>query len=291
MKRVSPSDFLSDKTYVNGFAGHMFPKLAESFVDFFNGDYSLGLITGAVGTGKNSFIRLVALRMLYELATMDENERIRLKLNPARAIWLPFFIKDREMFDMHFNAIRSLLERTEYFGEFVKSDPLRKKIYIPKLNVEIAFDPTEKDIYCRELFSSQIYAAFIIDNDGEGYWSNGVYTMLGSKVVRSTFLVSWSRYVEGLTNTLFQRDDLEAFRRKFAVWDTRDMFNNWFDDGFFYAVYDKDTGVGRVDLHPGKLLENEKEIRVPIAFYEDFSRDFENSLFDIAGVIVPRKRG
>jgi hypothetical protein len=227
------------------------------------------------------------------LATMDENERIRLKLNPARAIWLPFFIKDREMFDMHFDAMKNLLVRAPYFGESVRSDPFKKKLYIPALNVEISFDPTEKDVFCRELFSSQIYAAFIIDNDGEGYWSNGVYRMLGfgSKVIRSIFSVSWSRYVDGFTNTFFQRDDVAAFRRRFAVWDTRNLFNNWFDEGFFYAVYDKDTGVGRVDLHPGKLSDNENEIRVPIMFFEDFNRDFENSLMDIAGVIVPEKRG
>ncbi|GAH18037.1 unnamed protein product, partial [marine sediment metagenome] len=124
-KVVGIEEFCESPEYMNQ-GGHIWPAVKKKLLEFFEGEYVEGVLTGGIGVGKNFFADFALARMIYELSCFH-NPQLEFDLAPGSSI---VFIQQSKTYTLAKSVV------FEQFGERLKLSPYFRNIF--------PFDPLVK---------------------------------------------------------------------------------------------------------------------------------------------------
>lgn len=269
-KPVSINTFLENKLYLN-LKGKVRPKIKELLNEIFNGNYSEAVIAGAIGIGK-SFLSAVAITyMLYKLGCLKDPQEY-FGFSPDDSIYvMNMSTSEEHAKNIIFSAIKARIDNCQWFRNRMPYDPtitseLRfpNSIYlIPGNSSETFFEGynifggiiDEADAHVRtpeKDFAKEGYNA-IKARVKSRFGEQGLVMVIGSPKVVDGFLMS--RIKEGAK-------EKKTFVEVIPYWTCPNPHTNKYGGKTFHF----------------------KGLDIPIEHKDEFDRDPERSMRDIAAI-------
>ena len=310
-KPVSMAQFLDDDYYMGKSTKSLYPALRRDLIEIVDGGpYRQVLLTGAIGFGKTTSISLLTARLLYELSCL-RFPQVQYGLMAGADIVVALISKNLQL-------ARSVLRRP-LEGRILLS-PYFKEHFWPKVNKDEMKFPGRIKIVNSSAFTERILGMDVIGGamdevnffgefrpgmGGKADVAMNVYNSLLRRI-KSRFLraggdlpgmmvvVSSAGHKGSFMDKHIQevKGDPYVFVRDYAIWDVKPK--HYFSGEKFWVL----VGGGRLRskilteeearaVDEDELVENgARLIQVPVEFREDFERNIEAAIRDIAGISV-----
>jgi len=309
--QVGIREWLSNDYFLGSLSRKIYPKLKDDLVELFEGDYFLGIMTGAIGTGKSTWGSIVLIRLLYELSCLN-NPQASLSLTEDSVISLiNISVTVKLAKKVIFGPIVNILKESPYFKEQFPGHVTGSEIRFPN-NIWLA-PATSSDtsvlglnVYGGivdegnfiEVVSKQQYAALRKTHklyshvdalfDAIVRRMKSRYMRKGGKVSGKLLILSSKKTRNDFIYRLLRefKDDEGIFCRDYSLWDTKPQIFE--DDDTFPVLVGNEIVQSRViDEDTAKDFKDRTDvfvIRVPETLRRDFERDTDGALRDIAGI-------
>jgi len=302
---VSMQEFLEDPYYL-GEIENMRDVIRKDLIDLFDdGDYIEGVIDGAIGWGKSTFVSLAFAYMVYRLSCLADPQSFY-GMMPGSKIYLVNQSVNKTLAKkVVFGEIKARIDASPYFRENFAPDPyIVIELRFPKhieviplasldtsalgLNIfggcidEINFMPVIKgstrvrsvtDLYdtpkrLYETISRRIKSRFL---------------MAGGYIPGKIIAISSSQYPDDFTarKKAEAKMDDKIFARSHTLWDAK---NQEFCGERFRVEIGGLYGRSRILTGDEEDSDLEGEVvDVPVEFKRDFEKDLDGAIRDIAG--------
>ena len=318
-KPVSVRQFLEDPYYMGGSSQTLYPRIKEDLIEMFETPAIREVVlTGSIGYGKTTFISFATARLLYELSCLRAPQ-LAYGLSPGSEIVIALMSKSLHLSrQVMKSAVDDKIKLSPYFTEHFKPDFRADNTFFPNnINLSIGSCFSERILGMNVLGGAMDEANFMVSK-GQVIGKNGgkkatvaqydlAEKMYASVVrrIKSRFLkapqdlpglmilASSAATIDSFTNRKIRdsASDPSVFVRDYAAWDVKPKQN--FNGEKFWVLIGNSAVRSRVikdkpeadAVDRGWLEEQEcRLIEVPIEYYDDFDRDLENGIRDIAGI-------
>jgi hypothetical protein len=318
-KPVPVMQFLDDPYYMGGTSQTLYPKIKQDLVEMFE---TTGIrevvLTGSIGYGKTTFISFATCRLLYELSCLRDPQ-LAYGLSPGSEIVIALMSKSLHLSrQVMKSAVDDKVKLSPYFMEHFKPDFRRDSTIFPSsINLSIGSCFSERILGMNVLGGALDEANFMVSkgqviNGNSGKKATVAQFDLAERMyasivrrIKSRFLkapqdlpglmilASSAATLDSFTNRKIRdsANDSTVFCRDYAAWDVKPKQN--FNGAKFWVLIGNTATLSRViteqseidALNRDWLEENGcRLIEVPIEYYDDFDRDLENAIRDIAGI-------
>jgi hypothetical protein len=245
------------------------------------------LLTGAIGTGKSTMSKIMALYTIAKVLCLRDFEYFRLAL--TKPIGFLFFHVNMAKANKEFvEYLREVYETNDYFRHLRK---IRKKMKLPDINIAFASDGIKSN---NAIGSDVIFFVFseanfvnpeMIFNKIDQAHKRFKSRFLMAMNYVGNIIIDTSSSLEGssISETLKESDDFYIVRA--SQWEVKPW--QYWKKGHFY-VY---TGgiYGPPHIIKEEFLdkyEKEKVIKVPMELYKEFESNIYEALMSLAGINV-----
>jgi len=318
-KPVSVEQFLDDPYYMGGTSQTLYPRIKQDLIEMFETPGIREVVlTGSIGYGKTTFISFATCRLLYELSCLRAPQ-LAYGLSPGSEIVIALMSKSLHLSrQVMKTAVDDKVKLSPYFMEHFKPDFRSDHTFFPNnINLSIGSCFSERILGMNVLGGAMDEANFMVSKGQViGKQSGKKATVaqfdLAEKMyasivrrIKSRFLkapqdlpglmilASSAATIDSFTNRKIRdaTNDSSVFVRDYAAWDVKPKQN--FNGDKFFVLIGNSAVRSRVirerseadAIDRGWLEEQEcRIIEVPIEYYDDFDRDMENAIRDIAGV-------
>jgi hypothetical protein len=318
-KPVTMEQFLDDEYYLGQSTQTLFPKLREDLIELFDkgNGYREVVLAGSIGYGKSTFASIAMCRTLYELSCL-RSPQLAYGLSPGSEMVVAVLSKSLHLArTVMKTAIEDKLKISPYFEENYKPKFGRDNSHFPN-NVMLSIGSCmSQRVLGMNVFAGAMDEANFMTSKGQQITSTGtgrksvamydmaekVYASLVRRI-KSRFLraggdlpglmllISSAATLGSFTDRKIKdsMNDPTVFVRDYATWDVKP--SDHFSGERFKVVVGTSSLRSRI-VPPEEAEEIDEEflsgegahiLNVPVEYYEDFERDLENSIRDIAGV-------
>jgi len=249
--------------------------------------YNHILLTGAIGTGKSTMSKIMALYTTAKILCLKDFEYFKLAL--TKPIGFLFFHVNMAKANKEFvEYLRDVYETNEYFKYLRKA---RKKLKLPEINITFASDGVKSNnaIGSDVIFFVFSEANFVnpemiynkIDQAHKRFKSRFLQAM---KYV-GNIIIDTSSSLEGtsISESLKENDDFYVVRA--SQWEVKPW--QYWKKGEFYVytggIYGAPCIVKKENIDK---YEKEKIIKVPMELYKEFESNIYEALMSLAGINV-----
>jgi hypothetical protein len=311
----SPVDirtFLTNPYFLGETGSSLWPQLVEDMVELFEGHYHEVALTGSLGWGKSFFATTALAYVLYQMSCLRDPQKAY-DLDGGSHIYLAMLsVTEKVARRVAINEFVGKVSHSRYFKEKFppQAAPSALEIRFPRQIQVVAGSTGSSAIIGLNAFagfideSSFMGAVKEIDrggrvisvDKGEAIYKSIIRRMksrfqkagrLPGLMIIASSKERPSAFVEQRIQQAREQNDSEFFVREYSTWDVKP--SSAFTGRFFKVA------VGDEKLHSRILSgDPDEEIRlldsgmrvmdVPEEYRQDFERDLEGSLRDIAGV-------
>jgi hypothetical protein len=121
-KPVTVQTFIDSPLYLN-LKGKCRPRIYQILTDIFSGNYSEGVVAGAIGTGKTFTSSVAITYMVYKLGCL-KNPQAYFGLSPDDGIFVMFMSSNEQNArNIIFSAVKARIDNSEWFRNRFPYDP------------------------------------------------------------------------------------------------------------------------------------------------------------------------
>ncbi len=314
-------EWLEDDYYLGHIGKTLYSVWKDDLIELFTGNYDEAVITGSIGSGKNTMTGVAMARMIYEMSCLRDPQ-LTFRLEEGSEIsFACISLNERLAKRAVFGSIKSKITSSRYFMEQFPFKQTQRELRFPN-NIQIAAS------------SSAISSALSLNTFGgildevnfmpatpprvekirHGSRRTGERTSHAETLYRMLLRRMKSRYsidgkIPGILMIISSRAHKEAFTerriaeaandhrifvRSYALWEAKPRI--LFSSETFYVLVGNEQIQSRiVDTNDDRLrLEkfigsdpswaDSKIIEVPNDFRMDFEKNLEEALQDLAGI-------
>lgn len=314
---VSMEQFITDEYYLGQSTQTLYPKLKDDLIELFDkgSGYREVVLAGSIGYGKTTFASVAICRTMYELSCL-RSPQLAYGLSPGSEMVVSVLSKSLHLArTVMKTAIEDKIKLSPYFEENFKPKYGRENSSYPN-NIMLAIGSCNSQrVLGMNVFAGAMDEANFMTSKGQQISSSGtgkksvamydmaekVYASLARRI-KSRFLraggdlpglmilLSSAATIGSFTDRKIRdsKDDPTVFVRDYATWEVKPRSH--FSGVNFKVVVGTSSLRSRIlpedEVVDEGFLANEgaNVLNVPIEYYEDFDRDLENSIRDIAGV-------
>lgn len=116
-KVVGIREFIESKAYLDC-KGSLYPEILNSLVEFNNGQYSEGVLTGAIGTGKTTIALYTNAYQLYLLSCLiDPHQEFKLDTS-SEIVFIFQNLNAKKAKEVDYERFRALIDSSYYFTKY-----------------------------------------------------------------------------------------------------------------------------------------------------------------------------
>lgn len=309
---VDMRTFVLDPYYLGNTCGSVFPKLMDDLVELFDGTYQECVLTGSIGYGKTFFASIGMCRVLYELSCL-KNPQKTFGLAPGSNLSLVMLSVNQELATkVVYDNIVGKIQASPYFKEKFPFEVTKKELRFPN---EVWVAPrasSDTSVLGLNVFGGIIDETNFMTRKGrsrtvgQNQWGHydraetlysAIQRRMKSRFQRHgrvpgiLFVVSSKKVRDDFTARRIRdsKEDPSIFVRDYALWDVRP--EEYYNAKKFTVLCGNEKTPSRIVSDEETLEEVRKAlpedvilIDVPEDFRNDFTRDLEGSIRDIAGV-------
>lgn len=312
---VPMEQFLTDPYYIGESCQTLYPRLREDLTTLVEGHaYREAIFTGSIGYGKTTSASILMARLIYELSCLRAPQ-LAYGLSPGSEIVISVLSKSLHLARTVLkSAVDDKLKLSGYFMEHFKPIFSKDNTQFPE-NIRMTIGSCQSErVLGMNVIGGCLDEANFMTTKGQVMTQAGgkkktvasydlaekVYSSLVRRI-KSRFLKA-SGDLPGMmvlvssANTMGSfidrrleeaKDDPAIFARDYAAWDVKPS-QNFCGDTFDVLIGNSSLRSKIMDdgeaIHKDDLEDGCRVIKVPIEYQEDFSRDLENSIRDIAGI-------
>jgi hypothetical protein len=318
-KPVSVEQFLDDPYYMGGTSQTLYPEIKKDIIEMFETPGIREVVlTGSIGYGKTTFISFATARLLYELSCLRAPQ-LSYGLSPGSEIVVALMSKSLHLSrSVMKTAVDDKIKLSPYFMEHFKPDFRRDSTMFPNsINLSIGSCFSERILGMNVLGGAMDEANFMVSKgqviSGQSGKKDtvaqfdlaekmyaGIVRRIKSRFLKAPqdlpglmILASSAATIDSFTNRKIRDSskDPHVFCRDYAAWDVKPKQN--FSGNKFWVLIGSSAVRSRIITNQEEASKESKEwleeqgcrlIEVPIEYYEDFDRDLENAIRDIAGI-------
>jgi hypothetical protein len=313
-KPVSIETFLTDPYFLGDTGQSLWPRLREDMIELFEGDYYEGVLGGSIGWGKSFFATCAMAYVVYQMSCLRSPQRTY-GIDAGSHIYIAMLsVTEKVARRVAVNELIGKIEHSRYFKEHfpLKAAPSQLEIKFPNQVQVVAGSTGSSAIIGLNVFAGFIDETSFMGADKEVDRSGKfIATDTGEKIYKSIIRRMKSRFqragrLPGVLLTVSSKErptafiekrvrearetgDQHFFVREYATWDVKPP--EFFSRGTFRVVAGNDKVQSRIlaDNADEREILRYKEmglqiVDVPIDYRNDFERDIDGSLRDIAGV-------
>jgi hypothetical protein len=316
---VSVEQFIDDPYYMGLSSQTLYPRIKQDIIEMFETQgVREAVLTGSIGYGKTTFLSFATCRMLYELSCL-RNPQLAYGISPGSEIVIALLSKSLHLSrSVMKSAVDDKLKLSQYFRDNFKPDYRRDQTLFPRsVTLSIGSCFSERILGMNVLGGALDEANFMtskgqVIKEQSGKKKTIAQFDMAEKMYASLVRRIKSRFLKapqdlpGLmilassaaTNDSFTnrkiRDSMgepSVFVRDYAAWDVKPKEN--FSGENFWVLIGNSAIRNRIIRERSEYdklnmvwLEEQgcRVVEVPIEYYEDFDRDIENAIRDIAGI-------
>lgn len=307
---VDIETFVRDEYYLGKTCDNLYPQLLSDLTDMFSGGYHEVVLTGSIGYGKTFLASIGICRILYELSCMrTPHKSFGLAVDSNISI-VNLSVNEMLAMKVVFENIASKIKASPYFEEFFSFEVTKKELRFPGniwvaarastdnsvlgLNV-IASIVDETNFLPRNRYQKASHARWNHYDKAESLYA-AIKRRMKSRFERNgklpgmLFIVSSKKTSDDFTARRIRESESDpaVFVRDYALWEVKP--EEYYSSARFWVL------VGNEHV-PSKMVENDEELQkvrasmpegailidVPEDFRNDFERDLEGAIRDIAG--------
>lgn len=314
---VDVEEFANSRQYL-GLKGTIRPSIMEHLWNIFHSDYSdyyiEVVVGGAIGIGKSFLAKVAAAYILYRLSCYY-SPQLEYGLAPGSSIEFIFqSIKLEQAKKVLFDQFYEWIKNSPYFMENFAPDPYTTTELRFPSNIRV-FPLSSSDtaalgfnVYCAVLDELN-FMAKVEDSVRVPTPSGGEYDQ-AERLYASVMRRMKSRFqsygktpgkVFLLSSANYRGDFIDKKRQEYedlltsnkiptmyvvwmSQWEARDRSE--FSDEIFYVEVGDETKQSRILKDKSEAINPDDVIEVPMDFYDDFERDLDAALRDLAGIPV-----
>lgn len=311
---VDVHTFLTDPYFLGETGSSLWPRLKDDMIELFEGDYYEGVLGGSLGWGKSFFATCAMAYVVYQMSCL-RNPQKAYGIDAGSHIYVAMLsVTEKVARRVAVNELIGKIEHSRYFKEHFppKAAPSQLEIKFPN-NVQVVAGSTGSSA----IIGLNVFAGFIDETSFMGdtrevdRLGKFVATDTGEKIYQSIIRRMKSRFqrsgrLPGVLLTVSSKERPTAFIekrvkqarelneqhfyvREYATWDVKPP--EFFTKGTFRVVAGNDKVQSRIlddDAHEKEILRYKEMglqiVEVPVDYRQDFERDIDGSLRDIAGV-------
>lgn len=312
---VSMEQFMTDPYYIGEACQTVYPQLKKDLCALVGGhSYREAILTGSIGYGKTTFASIMMCRLLYELSCL-KSPQLAYGLSPGSEIVVAVLSKSLHLSrTVMKSAIDDKIKLSQYFAEHFEPKISKDNTTFPgNIRMTIGSCVSERVLGMNVVGGCMDEANFMISkgqvmNQAGGKKKTVASFDLAEKVYASIVRRIKSRFLKASAdlpgmmvlvssaNTMGSfidrrleesKDDPQIFARDYALWDVKPPSSYCGDD---FKLLIGNSSLRSKILDPGESVRDEdledgcRLIDVPVEYFEDFSRDLENAIRDIAGI-------
>lgn len=315
---VSVKEWIENPRYM-GLSGQIYPTLQEDFEEMFSGKYDEAVLTGSIGWGKSYIAGLSLTRMVYEVSCLHNPQPVYGLSEGTPIVFLNIATTFTTAKEVVFEYVKGFVERSPYFRDVFPLDKnLNKELTFPN---QVRISPvasTQSGLLGQNTFGGVIDEANFMFKSVKSNRNQGVNTeydhakILHNAMIRrmkSRFMqqgklpgllltVSSSLYPDDFTEYRIQmakeENDERVFWRRYSQWTPKpkhfyvgDVFKLSLGNHATRARIIRKEGEKGYDAdldNMTKIIDDGiKVIDVPVEYRQDFERDIDMAIRDIAG--------
>ena len=303
---VDMEEFLESHEYMNQ-AGYVRPAIKKKLIELFETPgFVEGVLTGAIGIGKNYFADMALARMVYELSCYH-NPQLEHDLAPGSSII--FIVQSKTLTlakKVAFEQFAERLKLSPYFQKVFPFDPqVKSELRFPKQVTVMPVGGTDTSALGMNVYGGLIdemnFMDRVTDSTYTRYTGEEEYDQaerLYSTIIRrmksrfqqkgrlpgKLLLVSSRSYPGDFTDRKMDEavKDRSIFVMNYAQWEAlpEDRFSG---EKFLVEVGDE-SKQSRIVLERSEAKDPDDVIEVPTEYRAEFERDIDAALRDLGGI-------
>lgn len=306
---VDMETFIKDPYFLGNTCDMLYPKLQDDLTELFSdGTYREAIFTGAIGWGKTFTASIGICRMLYELSCMrDPHRSFGIAANSNISI-VCLSVNEMLATKVAYENIANKIEASPYFQEHFPFSKTKKELRFPSKIWVAARATTDNSVLGLNVigglldetnFMAKKHSAdprFNIEGQAEVLY-NAMQRRMRSRFERKgklpgiLFVVSSKQTSEDFTAKRVRdsKGDPTLFVRDYSLWDVKPSVH--YSGDWFHIVVGNESSPSRVlkpDEDPAVIDRTLPEgcllVEVPIEYKNDFDRDIDGSIRDLAGI-------
>jgi len=306
-KPVDMETWLRHPDYMGETGRELWPQIVDDLVEFFEGDYNVGVFTGGVGWGKSTIAEFGIARMAYECGCYH-NPQSSLGLMSGDTIALMnISVSEFQARKVIFKGIRDKVSRSPFFREQLPYDPhVVTELRFPKdiwISPAASTDTSMLGMHVigaamdETNFMQVVEKSKAADPSRKGKKYDFAETMYRTILTRmksryqrmgrlpgKIMLISSKTHPDTFMERLVDesKGDPMFFVRDYPTWGPQPKER--FCGKKFYVVVGDMYRPSHILGQGDEIQEGEKLVEVPVEFQEDFVRDIDYALRELAGV-------
>lgn len=310
---VSIRTFLSEPYFLGETGRQLYEPLADDLVELFEGHYSEAVLGGSLGWGKSYFATTAMAYVLYQMSCLRSPQR-SYGIDPGSHIYIAMMsVTEKVARRVVINELLGKITYSRYFKEQFpfKAAPSQLEIRFPQ-SVQVVAGSTGSSA----IIGLNVYSGFIDESSfmgdatqidrqgrivavdqGEAIYKSIIRRMksrfqrvgrLPGVLVVASSKERPSAFIEKRIQQAKNEGDRDFFVREYAGWDVKP--SEFFSDKTFKVAVGNDRVQSRILADGDEEAETHyldlglQVIEVPEDFRDDFERDIEGALRDVAGV-------
>ena len=310
---VDIKTFLSEPYFLGETGRQLWPRLADDLVDLFEGNYTEAVLAGALGWGKSYFATTAMAYVLYQMSCLRSPQRAY-GIDPGSHIYIAMMsVTEKVARRVVINELLGKITYSRYFKEQFpfKAAPSQLEIRFPQSVQVVAGSTGSSAIIGLNVYSgfidessfmgdaTQIDRAgrIIAGDQGEAIFKSIIRRMksrfqrvgrLPGVLIVASSKERPSAFIEKRVQQAKNENDKDFFVREYATWDVKPA--EFFSAEVFKVAVGNDRVQSRIlgeDDEDAEIRYRDlglQVIEVPEDYREDFERDIEGALRDVAGV-------
>lgn len=308
---VSPERFLLDDYYLGAVGNNMWPQLQKDFVELFEGGYTEAILSGSLGWGKSFFATCGICYVLYQMTCLTNPQEVY-GLAPGTSLAVALLSATREAAKrVPLAEVASKLQLSPYFAERCpfKVAATMYEIRFPSKRMMVIAGSTASAAIGTNVFAGFLDEMAFMGSDKKLDQNGRLVAVDKSEILTKAivrrmksrfqkvgrlpglmFLVSSKErpvaFIEKKIEEARESNDPLTFIREYATWDVKPSVD--FSGKTFRVAVGNDRYRSKLDPNEVDeewyLEQGLRVIDVPDDYRQDFERDLEGSLRDIAGL-------
>ena len=310
---VDVRTFLKDPYFLGHVGRSLWPQLVDDMVELFEGDYQEGVLGGSIGWGKSFFASTAMAYVIYQMSCL-RNPQLAYGIDQGSKLYVAMLsVTEKVARRVSVAEFIGKVQYSPYFQENFpfKAAPSNLEIRFPKDIWVVAGSTGSSAIIGLNVFSGFIdETSFMGESKEVDRMGNSIAVDVGEQIHRSIIRRMKSRFqrvgrLPGVLLTVSSKErpsafiekhiqgakeigDPNFFVREYATWDVKPK--EFFSSETFKVAAGTDKVQSRILT--GEDPEEEAMcaekgmhiIEVPVDYRDDFERDIDSALRDIAGI-------
>lgn len=305
---VDMHTFIRDPYYLGNTCDNLYPQLEADLTALFGGGYREAIFTGAIGWGKTFSASIGVCRTLYELSCMrDPHRSFGIAANSNISL-VCLSVNEVLATKVAYENIATKIEASPYFQEYFPFEKTKKELRFPKHVWVAARATTDNSVLGLNVIGGLLDETnfmraqkskdprFSLESQAQNLY-NAMMRRMKSRFERKgklpgcLFVVSSKQTHDDFTakRVVAAKNDPLVFARDYALWDVKP--DAYFSGEWFSVVVGNEQSPSRILRHDEDPVEVQKHLQegcllipVPEDFRNDFERDLEGAIRDLAGI-------